>query len=193
MSGMATDARFVGTRTFSRRDARPWWWILIGVNGAMLLILGGQLLGAVAFHQTWTGVVIGLILLVVANAVLIPIVAVMTSGKIVIDFDRGTIGASSSAQMPVSEFTMIVDNHRTFPQVADNVELVFARGSIGVDVGAIRQTPAGRERNEALIAYILRWLPAPERHRSALGQGAAPGIARFAIGKEEAIQLLRQP
>lgn len=182
-----------GVHVFRQQNPMPWWLLFGGLNAALLLVLGTRAAVSLIVDSSWAAAVILLVLLLVVNAILVPILVLKLRKRIVIDFDSGTIGTETTGPMPAGEFTMIVDNFRTFPQAAHLVEFCFQRGAVGVEVGAYRQTPELRARNEALLAFVWRWIPAPQQHRSELGPGTVPGIARYAIGKDETLQLLRLP
>ena len=93
---------------------------------------------------------------------------------------------AASAHADVSEL-LVTAFHGEAMRVYANSDIV------GVEVGAFRQRPELRARNEALLAFVWTWLPAPQQHRSELGPGTVPGITRYAIGKDETLQLLRLP
>lgn len=182
-----------GVHVFRQQNPTPWWLLLGGMNAVLLLVLGVRAAVAFVVDRSWLETVIAIALLLVVNAILAPIVVLKLRKRIVIDFDAGTIGTEKTGPMPAAEFTMIVDNFRTYPQAAHLVEFCFQRGVVGVEVGAFRQRPELRARNEALLAFVWAWLPAPQQHRSEIGPGAAPGITRYAIGKDETLHLLRLP
>lgn len=182
-----------GVHVFRQQNPTPWWLLLGGMNAMLLLVLGVRAAIALVVDRSWIETAVAITLLLVVNAILVPIVVLRLRKRIVIDFDAGTIGTERTGPMPAAEFTMIVDNFRTFPQAAHLVELCFQQGVVGVEVGAFRQRPELRTRNEALLAFVWSWLPAPQQHRSELGPGTVPGITRYVIGKDETLQLLRLP
>lgn len=182
---------FTGVHTFHRQNPAPWRWLLFGFNGALLLLLllalASTFLGASAF-----GIYFFLACLIIANAVLIPLTIVKLGQRITIDFDRGTIGTQSTGALHPSDFSMLVDVFRTYPQQAHLLELRFRTGTVGVETGAFAETPRTRERDEAVLAYIWQWLPVPQTHRQLLGPGAVPGIQEYLVGKDEALAILRK-
>ncbi|PII98267.1 hypothetical protein BMH29_08865 [Leucobacter sp. OLDS2] len=161
------------------------------MNAVLLLLLGVRAAIALVVERSWIETAVAILLLLVVNAILVPILALKLRRRIALDFDAGTIGTERTGPMPAAEFVMIVDNARTFPQPAHLVEFCFQRGSVGVEVGAFRQRPEFRARNEALLAFLWTWLPVPQQHRSELAPGPVPGITRAAVGKEETLRLLR--
>ncbi|WP_053353890.1 hypothetical protein [Leucobacter musarum] len=183
----------IAGETFRQQNLAPWWWIWGGLNGLLVLLLGVRALTALWFQHTAAGVVWLIVILLIVNAVTIPIIIVNARKRVVIDIAQGLIATERSGPHAASEFVMIVDHARTFPQPAHLLELRFQRGSVSVEAGAFRVTPEHQRRNEALIAFIDTWITAPERHRSLLGAGAAPGITAYAIGKREAAEILRLP
>ncbi|MFD5599116.1 hypothetical protein ACFWHR_03565 [Leucobacter sp. NPDC058333] len=183
---------YTGTHTYPQQSPTPWRMLFWGINGGIVLILGLRSIMALWLDRSWLVFVVFVAILVIANAVLVPLLVTKLRKKIVIDFDRGTIGSERTGPFLPAEFVMIVDNFRTWPQAAHSLEFQFQRGAVGIEAGAFTQSPLLRQRNEAMIAYMTTWLNAPQQHRSVLGPGG-PGITRYAVGKDEATQILCLP
>lgn len=178
---------FSGVKEFSRHNPNTWWFILAAANVGALVLLG--LLVAQPFGGSrLPGLITGLLLWAAADAVLIPVAVGKLRQPLVLDFDRGTITAGGLT-LPAAEFASAVETTRSYPGRARMLTLVYAKRAVEVQVDGFAAGEGERARNDALLAFITRWLTMPDRHRARIGSG--PMLVRDAIGRQEVAALLR--
>lgn len=159
--------------------------LLLTQLGAFVLLL--LLLSRPIAGSRVPGLVTGLAIWVLANAVIVPLVISQLRTRLAIDLVHGTVttrGRTHSA----AEFLSATETARSFPGQAHLLTLVFRSGSIEVQTDGFTTTEHSRARDAALARFIWQWLPMPEQHRSVLSAG--PMLITSLIGKREALALL---
>lgn len=186
--------QYTGVHVFREQNPRAWWWFLIGVNACLLVLLPIVVLPLAVNPRM--GVVVALVfavvVLVIVNAVIVPICAVNLRKRIAFDFDRG-IASSGSVGFAASDFVALVHRRRFMgPDLSgpDTLCIRYRGGQVMLKVWSWRDPPEITARNEAAIAFIWRWLQAPEHARVQMFRTAS--AEEHAIGRQEALALLRR-
>lgn len=187
MSLNTTPGGYRGVVRVSHQNPNTWWFVLIAANvGALVLLL--MLVARPVAGSRVPGLVIGLLLWAVTNAVLIPVAVSQMRKHLTLDFDRGILATGGSAY-PAAEFSCAVETTRLYPGRAHMLTLVYAGGGVDIQVDGFAPSDRSRARNEAVLAFVFWWLPMPDQHRSHLESGPLRVADR--IGRQEVAALLR--
>ena len=178
---------YAGQQRYSHQNPNMWWFILAAANGGALLFLI-MLVATQMSGLRMQSFLVGVIVWTVTNAVLVPIAITQMRKQLVIDFDRGVIAVNGIAY-PATEFLRAAEVTRYYPGQARMLVLVYQRGAVEMQIDGFTQSPALRERNEALLHFVYRWLPIPEQYRSRIETG--PMRVQDLVGRQEILALLR--
>lgn len=188
---------YSGLHTFPEQNPRAWWWLLGSVVGGVFvgLFLIGLILGVSGQAEGYRlplFVGISAVGLIVIVAILLPLALTNMKKKVGIDFDRGLLFSGEVARHP-SQFVSIVHERRHMgPDVAgpDTIFIRYTNGAATFKLFYYGDTPEIRARNEALIAFIWRWLPVPDHCMQQISRNME--TEEWLIGKYEALALLRR-
>ena len=173
---------------FSQHNPNMWWFILAAANIGALVLLG-LLVALPLAGSRMPGHVVGLLLWAAADALLVPLAVSRLRKQLVLDFDRGTITMDGRTHT-AAEFSRAVETTRLHPGRAHMLTLAYTTGSVEFQVDGFAASEGTRARNQALLAFISRWLAMPGQHRSHIESGSM--LVKEAIGRQEVAALLNQ-
>ncbi len=174
-------------RRFRTSSPIGWWWLLIGVNiGIALLLI------PVVIVQGTTGLVVLLVLWAITDAILVPICLVNIRRTHTIDFATGVVTPAGRAPLAPADFVRVV--HRQTAGrwgIGHAVVLQYRTGEFVLPLDEFARTPESAERREAVLRLIDSVLPVPDTAQVPLSKTWL--IGEVAIGRTEAARLLLGP
>ena len=172
---------------FRTQNPLGWWWLLGGVNGAIVL------LGVWVMISTGlVGLAVLAVLWVITNAILIPICTIALRRRHTIAFEPGVVTPSGKPPLLPADFLRVVHRQRAGRWgIGHEVVLQYRTGEFSLPLDEFARTPESAQRREAVLWLIEHRLAVPPTAIASLSKG--PFMAETAIGQVEAARLLLGP